>query len=425
VNDGAPRSELQLSRDRAGGQVFVPWEDKIRAVELFMRTNATFGVHVTLNILSMDGRVLGSQTQFLPRGDEDWLTFVFSEAVPVTPGQAYRLEASSESGTTMWSCTYDSYPLGLSYEVNSPSVQTFSPLVDTRFRVNYTDFDQAAGTATAIAMRASEVPPTMTSVAATTISSQATEAAIMTATAIPRATKSAALGIPPDQVDQLVIGLAGSVSDRFQAMPGDSLPFRVGSFECCYMFVPFEGARPIWSVTPSQGASINPETGVLTVDKSAENGQSYVVTANLGNGALQLTTPVHVYTLEGNPLVGVWREEAQLNCTTGQFIAAEPRMGELLFRADGSFSATWFPFEVYVDYSGAYEFDIASKALRLTPRSVNYLPPDIKPSGTFRFDEQGRLILEGLWLGRPPQTAPDYVIQCGYRFELVGRSTYR
>ena len=110
---------------------------------------------------------------------------------------------------------------------------------------------------------------------------------------------------------------------------------------------------------------------------------------------------MHVFTPEANPLVGLWREAAQIDCATGNEFVPTTQIGELVFGADGTFGVTWFPFEVYKDYWGTYRFDLAAGTLELVVEGGNYVPRDVDGSGRFRFDATGRLILTDLWLGTP------------------------
>jgi len=48
------------------------------------------------------------------------------------------------------------------------------------------------------------------------------------------------------------------------------------------------------------------------------------------------------------------------------------------------------PFEVYRDYWGTYEYDLATDSLSLQVTEGNYVPDDIDGSGSFAFDEQGQ-----------------------------------
>jgi hypothetical protein len=102
-------------------------------------------------------------------------------------------------------------------------------------------------------------------------------------------------------------------------------------------------------------------------------------------------------------------------------LVVEPRypIGELHFLADGSFSVTWIPFEIYLDYWGSYTFDPATGEISLTIENGNWIPPDFRLFDGPRFRvEGGVLSLDGLWLGTPFGGDPG--IRCGHRFEQYG-----
>ncbi len=193
----------------------------------------------------------------------------------------------------------------------------------------------------------------------------------------------------------------GSLSDSLQALPGGSLQLTLGVFQCCYFFHPAR-VQAVWSVSPGEGVDIDPTTGLLTVDPATPNGSVYTVIADVENGRRVVSTELHVFTPEANPLVSFWFEIAQIDCATGGEVVPADTIEELIFGADGTFSVTWFPFEVYKDYWGTYTFDPATGSLELTITNGNHIPPDFDGSGTYTLDAAGRLILTDIWFGNPP-----------------------
>jgi hypothetical protein len=206
-----------------------------------------------------------------------------------------------------------------------------------------------------------------------------------------------------------------SMSQTLQMQPGASHDFSLGVVECCYFFEPVEAAAT-WSVEPAEGASINPSTGAFSVDPDTPAGSVFTVSADVENGRRVVSIEVHVFTPQANPFVAsMWREEAQFACDTGEEVIPEELIGELDLRADGKFSVTWMPFEIYRDYWGTYEYDLELGTLDLVATGGNYIPDDVDGSGLFSFDEQARLILTDIWLGsRHEASGP---ANCGHRFE--------
>jgi len=207
--------------------------------------------------------------------------------------------------------------------------------------------------------------------------------------------------------------LALSMERTVQMQPGETHAFSLGVIECCVYFAPVEGCAT-WSVEPTEGASIDPDTGVFTVDPATPSGSVFTVSADVENGRRVVSTKVHVFTSQDNPLVGMWQEEAQFACGTGEEAVPEERIGELRFLADGGFSVTWIPFEVYKDYWGTYAYDLRQGTLDLVVTGGNYIPDDVDGRGLFSLDEQGHLILQDMWLGHPRDGTGS--AHCGHRF---------
>ena len=222
-----------------------------------------------------------------------------------------------------------------------------------------------------------------------------------------------------DTLQRLVIDLNGTL----QLRPGDERALAVGTMECCVYFEP-AAACVAWSVEPvDAGATIDSVSGLLTIAAETAHGAAFVVTADVEDGRRRLQIDVFVYTSEGNPLVGLWTEADRLSCDRdGELgLPAEGGIGELVFRADGRFAVTWFPFEVYQDYWGSYTFDGVTGGLVLTVEGGNYVPPDVDGEGTFSLPETGgqggerSLVLDAIWLGTGASET-DTVRACGHRF---------
>jgi Tfp pilus assembly protein PilF len=195
--------------------------------------------------------------------------------------------------------------------------------------------------------------------------------------------------------------ISGSLmSTTLQMQPGETQMLSLGLVECCYYFEPVP-VSATWLVEPNAGATINAATGELTIDGDTPSGSIFTVRANIENGRHIVTVEVHVYTPAAKPLVGSWSEDVQLACDTVTEISPIVPIGELVFRADGTFSVTWMPFEIYKDYWGIYTYDPAQTTLVLSIEGGNYIPNDLDLSGTVEIDASSRLVLSEMWLGSP------------------------
>jgi hypothetical protein len=213
-----------------------------------------------------------------------------------------------------------------------------------------------------------------------------------------------------EQLGKLAFGVFGN---DIAAQPGESVALALGLRECCTTLEPVEVCAS-YRLTPAEGATYDAAAGTLTISADAAHGSVFELTADVEDGRATVKSVITVYTPGGNPLVGTFQEIAQLDCKDGAEVPAEPVLNELWFHADGTFSATWMPFETYFDYWGTYVHDVAKGTLDLTVDGGNYVPPDVDGSGTFRFDGD-QLVLEDMWLGSA-QTFTGKPA-CGHRLE--------
>lgn len=153
------------------------------------------------------------------------------------------------------------------------------------------------------------------------------------------------------------------------------------------------GCLADWQMSNSAIARLSPDNSLLTIDPEAPSGSTVVVGAVLGGH--RITGRIRVFRPDDQPFVGVWTQRGE-DCGKGRPI------GELRFAANGEFSVTWTPFEVYRDYWGRWSHDRATGGLELTEVRGNYVPSDVVPSGTAVVTD-GRLAFEGLSLGSPRQ----------------------
>ncbi len=214
--------------------------------------------------------------------------------------------------------------------------------------------------------------------------------------------------LDPETLEELTILWPGDM----QMKPGAEQQLKVGIIECCYVFTPIK-TRVVWSIEPSQGVTIDPESGLLTLDSAVEHGAQFVVTANIEKGRKLLEKKIFVFTEEGNPFAGNWREKAQISCQDGSEYEPEEPIGEVTFNAAGKMSVTWHPFEIYHDYWATYNYDLKLGSIEISEFDGGYIPPEMDPSGYFEFDTNGDLILKDIWLGAPRDNP--VTTACGHR----------
>lgn len=217
---------------------------------------------------------------------------------------------------------------------------------------------------------------------------------------------------PPDEEPDTVS--ARTTTGQAEMRPGERWQLVIGTVECCYVFIPGD-QDAVWTVSPVEGVTVD-NGGLLTIDENVPDGTVIQVTANRDPVGPSASLRVYVYTPEAQPLVGLWKETGQLACGTGKETEPDEAIGELRFGADGQFSVTWHPFEIFVDYWGTYEADPETGELVLTMQSSMGAPPeDFDGEGTFEVRDDGSLVLEGIWLGSAPGS-DEATPACGHVF---------
>jgi hypothetical protein len=184
--------------------------------------------------------------------------------------------------------------------------------------------------------------------------------------------------------------------------PGEERFLQLWIQQCCVYSRAIRTAVR-YSMDPRPDASIDPYSGVLTISPEARAGTSFRVYADVENGRRIISNDVYVETRQSNPLQGTWRQAGEIACDGLWDRPPHKTMQELRFRNDGTFTATWVPFESYKDYWGFYTFDKPQGRVSLGIRDGNYVPTTFEGDGAFTIteDETRRYLrLTGLSLGR-------------------------
>lgn len=392
-----PLSGGRLLPDRVAAQSFIATSDTITAVDLRLipwPAIETRGDVLTVRLTDLNRTPLASAEQFVPAGFTGWLRLEFPAGVPVTPGFSYVIEVQSAytalngDPNLAWVLDRnDPYPDGV-----GGSGSAFFIWYDYAHRLNAPDPD------------ATVLPPV-------TVTPTPTHTPIP-----PPLTATVEAGF---QRNRIYAGFDPRTAALLDIPTGGSLDLLFGYEECCYFINEATAIDVTWAITDTGGiapqdVSIDAD-GLLTVAEDAAVG-TVAVTVSAG-GNLTQTVTVNVYSPQLRPYVGVWREEARLNCTSGAWETDTIRFYEVIFTADGRLSVSFAPFEVFVDYVGQYT--AAEGTITLSPRMLNYLPPDVDGSGTYALDDAGRLELRGIYLGSS-QYGEEDELACGHRLERAG-----
>lgn len=215
----------------------------------------------------------------------------------------------------------------------------------------------------------------------------------------PRGCKAAAGG-----VHWLTLGNQGARQGEAVSI----LPFKAGDFPGAEQLV-----DPLcydnWTVEPAGAGQISDDRRSIRIAQDAPVGETLLVRATIGEVDTRGRT--RIIAREAVSLAGVWKEtSAGPDCP-----ATDPVLTELVFTAEGTFSVTWRPFEVYKDYWGPYSFDAASGRLVMTMEGGNHRPSGVDLEGQARLEGKD-LVIEGVFFGAPAGAMQVTRAPCALRF---------
>jgi hypothetical protein len=223
-----------------------------------------------------------------------------------------------------------------------------------------------------------------------------------------------------DPEARIVIGDGHAIALR----PGATVTLSVVCTQ--HRFIETPVSVPVtWALDPKGVGALDAKTGALAVAASARPGTRAKVTAELRVRGKQQRLEGEVVVIDPapQPWSGMWQESARLACdASGKAGSLDPTpadkaplMRELVLNEDGSFTATWFPFERYKDYWGTYTVDREKGAVTFTVTGGNSVPPPgADLTGTLRIEPGVGLVLADLYLGAPDGSSPPKA--CGHRF---------
>ena len=113
---------------------------------------------------------------------------------------------------------------------------------------------------------------------------------------------------------------------------------------------------------------------------------------------------------EGN-INNSWIERSRIACGTCEELPPQNNPDNLLLiKNNGRFEYTYSAFvEGYSDYQGSYDWNPEDGTIEFKVDGIREPPDDFDGVGTIHFLDDGRLILNDIWLG-------DEFKSCGYEF---------
>lgn len=194
----------------------------------------------------------------------------------------------------------------------------------------------------------------------------------------------------------------------------DSAPARAGGEVSLHAYAGQWAEIPVpltclknWTIS-DPAVRLSPDQSRLIIAADTTPGREVEVTARLGRRTL--TTRLRVSPATGPVLAGLWSQTA-VDC--GGATPTEP-LRELRFDIDGTFAATFTPFESYKDYWGRFTHDAGTGQVAFVVEGGNNPRPIERIEGHIVANpDDNVLILEGLYWGGLPQ---DPANGCRYTF---------
>lgn len=230
----------------------------------------------------------------------------------------------------------------------------------------------------------------------------------------------ASFAATPSGDDEKAI-FAVTLGSNLSLHPGDVYQESLFQWVCCVYPVATPLPARFLVDPPDAGVSIDAQSGVVTVARDAYPGARVRVYAIVLNGKRVVSHEIAVYDERSHPLVGHWRQTADLMCFAGTTVKLQspPRepISDLNFRADGVYTMVRVPIEISVDISGPYTFNVTDRSLIVGVGNGARLPLNFRAQGTYELKPgtPQQLVLDGVWFGKETQLGTG----CGAVFERV------
>jgi hypothetical protein len=169
-----------------------------------------------------------------------------------------------------------------------------------------------------------------------------------------------------------------------------------------------------WSLSDGAQAVLHSGLGLVITAPDAPEGTKFQISAGIAGQSPEVMArgPVRVTDPARHPLAGAWIEIQEKSCKGGVWRKPKEPIGELVFKADGTFTLVRVPFESYFDYWGTYRHTVTSGALTLEITGGNKIPSELSAKGKASVMPSGELLLEDL----PPGSAKAGEAVCSRRF---------
>lgn len=210
------------------------------------------------------------------------------------------------------------------------------------------------------------------------------------------------------------VEMSRGASRKFNVL--SEVPGRAGSYRRVV-------APTIWSISPATHGVTIDANGYLKISPSVAGKTAFTVKASVTTreswepAGYQSVVEQNVLVFDPStqPLVGYWYQLRARPCrgAPDNYTDRDGGIGELRFRADGTFTVTEKPFEAYKDYWGTYT--TAGRAIEFSVDNGNSIPIG-SSSGTYRLTTEGTLEFDNisLWYQQYPSDI------CGMTFARYG-----
>lgn len=210
---------------------------------------------------------------------------------------------------------------------------------------------------------------------------------------------------PEDGQPALDLGLA-----CWTIQPGGRLDFDLQWASCCYFLEPYAGCETWWIDGGDDTITVD-TNGTVRASADAVPGTVFRVMATLSTGE-RVGTAVTVVSDATHPVQGRFTERSRLGCIEPVLFTPSEPVREFSVCGD-RFQATYTPFEVFVDFWGRFELDVATGDLRMVYEGGNTSSVGLDLEGRAQWRD-GELLLFDMRL-QAPRNGEDEA--CGHVFE--------